>query len=334
MAEKPDIVLDESSLRMWNAGDSPVVHVEGGDNWNLADGDGDLRIGDENARLAIGVALGGQGMGTSRLRAKGGKNRIKLGAGESDTVTINQTEFIVDGHTTLGGQAYVEELLQVSGDAHLDGDIELDGPTTITGGLPTLDEIDLEVISGTVRLDADSSIDSDGDIACDEFSTQQVRSDLVPTFDPLEGAPSIGSSDARWNTLYADTVDTMSTTTTSDRRLKTDIEEFDEGLDAILDLRPVSFSWRDNGDGTHLGLIGQEVADVLPEVVNVPEDDDGYFGIDYPELVSVLIDALQAQHAETDTLTERVERQQAHIEDQQARIDELEDRVMALEDAT
>ena len=354
MAEKPDIVLDESTVRIRNAGSPPVLDVEGGDNWNLSNGDGDLRIGNEETRLAIGVALGGGGMGTSRLRAKGGTKQLKLGAGESDTVTIKQNQAIVDGHTTLGGQAYVDELLQVSGDAHLDGDIELDGPTSIDGGLLTLDRNDLEIVQGTVRLDAESSIAAEGLISCGELMTSGVVSSLVPNYDVFDdldidlqdeitlpsGPPTLGTDDARWDTVYAGTVNAESTTTPSDRRLKTDIEDFKGGLDAVLDLRPVSYSWRDNGDETTLGLIGQEVTEVLPEIVDHPADEDGYLSLDYTELIPVLVDALQDHHKESEELAEqveaqqeRIESQQERIEAQQERIEDLEERLSALEGA-
>lgn len=119
----------------------------------------------------------------------------------------------------------------------------------------------------------------------------------------------------------------------SDRRLKTDIEEFDRGLEAVLELRPVSYARRDNGEDTHLGLIGQEVADVLPEVVDLPEDEGGHLGVDYLEIVAVLVDAVQDQQAEKDRLENRVDEQRGRIEDQERRIERLEQRLDALEEA-
>jgi hypothetical protein len=137
-----------------------------------------------------------------------------------------------------------------------------------------------------------------------------VRQDLTP-MEGEGGSWNLGSSDTRWGSLYVDSVDKS-----SDRRLKTDIRDLEGGLDAVLDLRPVSYTRRDDGDDTHLGFVGQEVADVVPEVVNDP--DDGYLGLDYMELVAVLVDAVQDQQAEKDALEDRV--------------DELEKRLEALED--
>jgi hypothetical protein len=47
--------------------------------------------------------------------------------------------------------------------------------------------------------------------------------------------------------------------------------------------------------GNHLGLIAQEVEEVLPELVNT--DDDGYKSVEYANLVAVLIEAIKEQQS-------------------------------------
>jgi len=66
--------------------DAPL-HVLGG-NWDVGGTEGDLKIGDDTFRLKVGVALGGAGAGDVRVRAQGGTNRLMLGAGTADTLTI------------------------------------------------------------------------------------------------------------------------------------------------------------------------------------------------------------------------------------------------------
>jgi hypothetical protein len=66
--------------------DSPL-HILGG-NWNVAAGEGDLKIGNDTYRLKIGVALGGGGAGDARIFAQGGTNRLMLGSGTADVLTI------------------------------------------------------------------------------------------------------------------------------------------------------------------------------------------------------------------------------------------------------
>ena len=54
----------------------------------------------------------------------------------------------------------------------------------------------------------------------------------------------------------------------SDRRLKTDVEELEGSLDRLLELRPVSFRFRNEdrhgAKGTQIGFIAQEVEEVFP----------------------------------------------------------------------
>jgi chaperonin cofactor prefoldin len=289
MADKSDVVLEDDTVRIRSTGKSPVVDIEGGNNWDLSEGDGDVRIGKGDNRLAIGVSLGGAGEGTSRLRAKGGTEQLKLGAGDTDTVTVEPDAVSIDGGLNVDNS---ENTFQI----------------------------------GDGNVSALSTEDSKGWAFVDKLLVQDgVRQHLTP-MEGEGGSWDLGASDTRWDTLYVDEVNKS-----SDRRLKTDIEEFDRGLDAVLALRPVSYARRGNGDETHLGLVGQEVADVLPEVVDIPEDEEDYLGVDYLGIVSVLVDAVQDQQAEKEALEDRVDQQQGTIESQQERIDDLERRLDALE---
>lgn len=119
MANRSDIFLEDDSINIVGSGDSPIVDVEGGNNWNLSTTDGDLRIGDDSNRLAVGVSLGGAGEGTSRLRAKGGTEQLKLGAGDNDTVTVRERTVSIGDDSTVFVDA-------PSGRIELDGGPETD----------------------------------------------------------------------------------------------------------------------------------------------------------------------------------------------------------------
>jgi hypothetical protein len=78
--------------------------------------------------------------------------------------------------------------------------------------------------------------------------------------------------------------------TPSDARLKSSVKAIPYGLNAINALRPVIHDWLDPAHGTtSLGLIAQEVQEVVPEVVSGAE----YLSVDYAKLVPVLIAAVQ-----------------------------------------
>ncbi len=62
------------------------LDVRGGGNADLSTTDGDVRVGDPQHRLAIGVSRSGSDAGTVNVRAKGGADRLRLGAGSNDGV--------------------------------------------------------------------------------------------------------------------------------------------------------------------------------------------------------------------------------------------------------
>ncbi|MBX4195355.1 tail fiber domain-containing protein [Candidatus Parcubacteria bacterium] len=83
--------------------------------------------------------------------------------------------------------------------------------------------------------------------------------------------------------------------TASSQRFKENIQDLGYGLNEILALRPVSYTYKPGtnmGEGTKLGFIAEEVQTILPEVVTL--DNQGQvFGLDYPVFTSVLTKAIQ-----------------------------------------
>ncbi|MFC1800239.1 tail fiber domain-containing protein, partial [Candidatus Eisenbacteria bacterium] len=139
---------------------------------------------------------------------------------------------------------------------------------------------------------------------------------------------TLGASGYRWTAVWA--VD--GTINTSDIRLKEGIRDIGYGLSEIMELRPISFTWRDRPEaGERLGLVAQDVQSVMSEVVAdeelvVEEGEYGptfstkpaeNLGIYYNQLVPVLIKAVQEQQG---MITEQAER----IAELEARIAQIE----------
>lgn len=82
----------------------------------------------------------------------------------------------------------------------------------------------------------------------------------------------------------------------SDRRLKNTIEELEDSLALINQLRPVSFYYSKGAgeDPTrkHYGFIAQEYEEVMPDAV-YRNDDSGYLCIDTVELIGLLVGSVQ-----------------------------------------
>jgi hypothetical protein len=81
----------------------------------------------------------------------------------------------------------------------------------------------------------------------------------------------------------------------SDKRLKKNIKTVTSALDTVDALRGVSFEWKE-GNGKAIGLIAQEVQEVLPEIVST--DDNGYLSIRYNNVVGVLVEAIKELKAD------------------------------------
>ena len=85
----------------------------------------------------------------------------------------------------------------------------------------------------------------------------------------------------------------------SDVRLKDNVVDSKYGLATVLQLRSVEYDKK--ADGKHdVGLIAQEVEQVIPEFIH--EDAEGMKSVNYPQMVSVLIKAVQELSAEVNAL--------------------------------
>ena len=102
----------------------------------------------------------------------------------------------------------------------------------------------------------------------------------------------------------------------SDKNLKTNIQELPNVMEGVLRLNPVSYVYKSSSDPTAstLGFLAQEVGEVFPDVVRYAED--GTPGLAY-DLFSILsIKAIQEQQA-------MIDEQQFHIAKQQEQIESL-----------
>jgi hypothetical protein len=92
----------------------------------------------------------------------------------------------------------------------------------------------------------------------------------------------------------------------SDIDYKKNIYDLTDGLDKVLQLRPVTFNWKneDYGDRINTGFIAQEVEDVLPNSVITTEDT--VKSIATSELIAVLTKAVQELKAEVNELRSEI----------------------------
>lgn len=120
--------------------------------------------------------------------------------------------------------------------------------------------------------------------------------------------------------VYSDAFGNL-TNSVSDARLKEQVADSVYGIEEVMALRPVSFKWNSQyqadpssdvinlqelrGTRKELGLIAQELQQVIPEVVG--DNVDGTLYVDYPKLIPVLIKAIQELKVENDAIKTKLQ---------------------------
>ena len=88
---------------------------------------------------------------------------------------------------------------------------------------------------------------------------------------------------------------------TSDIKLKTNIERISDPIEKVLQIDGVSFNWIGNGKPS-LGVIADNVQEILPEIVT----DGDPKTVNYNGLIGLLIEAVKEQQNEINSLKERL----------------------------
>ena len=111
----------------------------------------------------------------------------------------------------------------------------------------------------------------------------------------------------------------------SDLRLKKEIRPLESSLEKVLKLKGVSYEWRaedypDRGFSKRkqIGLVAQDVEEIIPELVNT--NGSGFKSISYDRLTAVLVEAVKELKLENEQLKALLLKK---VKKQQSRIDEL-----------
>jgi hypothetical protein len=88
---------------------------------------------------------------------------------------------------------------------------------------------------------------------------------------------------------------------TSDARLKKDVSPLTSALEKVTSLRPVHFTWIEEGQ-RDFGFIAQEFAEVFPQMVHKPDDQAKHWTMSDSKLVPYLVAAIKELKAEIELL--------------------------------
>ena len=93
----------------------------------------------------------------------------------------------------------------------------------------------------------------------------------------------------------------------SDRRSKTNIQAINSALSNLLQLKPSTFAYNLHPEIIKGGFIAQEVQEILPDFVTVPEDETEMMGVDYNGILAMAVKAIQELKAQNDSLQSQID---------------------------
>jgi hypothetical protein len=142
----------------------------------------------------------------------------------------------------------------------------------------------------TLRSVGDAYFSRDGDIAL--YLSRNGSDGKIASF--ARGGGEVGSiSVASSSTTY---------TTSSDRRLKSNIEDAASASDKIDAIQVRQFDWNVDDSHQDYGLIAQELQPIEPLAVTGDADSDEMMAVDYSKLVPMLIKEIQELRSRVATL--------------------------------
>ncbi len=219
--------------------------------------------------------------------------------------TPTATDDIVFGHGNSSSDVSLTEIMRIKGNGNV-------GIGTFSPNF-RLQVVDSNGQNGTIQVGANGQLAGNekkrvlfgvgasvgeevehGRLVFDAFRFRFKFGGVEPDSD---GGQTLGGASNRWSMVFA----ANGTIQTSDARLKQNIVSLRYGLRDLLQLRPVTYQWKDRNDGrTHLGLIAQEVEKIIPEAVERSADPEAPLGMNYSNLLPLVIKAIQEQQAALD----------------------------------
>lgn len=129
-------------------------------------------------------------------------------------------------------------------------------------------------------------------------------SNPASTFVVRDGGIGFGTQNPGFNKLnvaVGKTTIADAWTPRSSKRYKENIRTLNNAVGTIEQLRGVSFNWKNTGKPS-IGLIAEEVGEVLPELVEYEANGEDAISLDYDKLTALLVEAVKAQQQQIDEL--------------------------------
>ena len=294
--------IDTQSVHFQSGSQQAVVSYIKGDITIASDGTATIAgnsitlgtdtTGDYVASINPGSGLTGgatSGEGVAHTLAVGGGDGISVGA---DVVSLNTGST----HFTNGARITVANF--VSGEVSIN-------PSTGVASLviPTLSRA--SNITGTANQITVGGVTATGAFTASLSLPQNIHT----AADFRVGSLGVGVA-ASATSGRIDAANDIVAYSSSDRRFKENIKNIPNALAKVLRIGGYEFDWISNvelhgHEGHDIGVIAQEIEEILPELVQTRES--GYKAVKYDKLVALLIEGMKEQQVQIDNLKSEVE---------------------------
>ena len=185
----------------------------------------------------------------------------------------------------------------------VNGPMQVSGLATFMDGLTLRNQLKIESFSGVPATNAPNGVlfafyspqTTGGGVAASNFTLYKYG----PNSSTGETVFQIDYNDVNQTFQYVKKIiATGNVTAYSDIRLKENIETIDNPLEKIQKMRGVYYTLKeDSSSQRKIGVIAQEMEEVLPEVVYTGTTEDKWKSVAYGNIVAVLIEGMKAQES-------------------------------------
>jgi hypothetical protein len=234
-----------------------------------------------------------------------GASGTVLDIAATDTIELTATTTAIVGNQTVSGT--LVSTGKITSDAGIDIDnFNIDGTTiALSSGDMTLDgaaDIILDAAGDEVIFKDGSTNVGHVSMDSDNLTIKSLVSDKDMIFQGNDNGSGITALTLDMSGAGAATFNN-DVTAFSDKRLKTDISNIENGLEKVMQMQGVYYKRNDVEDARgQVGVLAQDMEAILPEVVLTADDEIQTKSVDYGKLTSVLIEAIKELKAEINEL--------------------------------
>jgi hypothetical protein len=206
--------------------------------------------------------------------------------------------------TTAAGQLYVQNSL---------GDHQwFKFPSTTAGGIITFPASSMILDASGILMVGTSSVTvpSGGVALIPNSGTTTINVGHITGASNGSAFVNFNYNGSNIGSITQSTTSSVAYNTTSDHRLKTNVQPMQNALSSVAQLKPVTYDWIAGGEGQ--GFIAHELQEVVPDCVTGEKDavdlegNPIYQAIDTSFLVATLTKAIQEQQTVIESLIARI----------------------------